>query len=61
MTMVQFMLVTEVPHAIKVFKPNGEETKIGSSDIAGQPRLSFPWGIALVGDTIYAVSNQCTI
>ncbi len=48
-------------HAIKVFKPNGEETKIGSSDIAGQPRLSFPWGIALVGDTIYAVSNQCTI
>ena len=39
---------------IKVFKPNGEETQIGSSD-KGE-KLSLPHGIALIGDTIYVVS-----
>ena len=42
-------------HTIKVFKPNGEETQIGSSDNAGG-QLSGPWGIALIGDTIYVAS-----
>ena len=42
-------------HTIKVFKPNGEETQIGSSDKAGR-QLSHPRGIALIGDTIYVVS-----
>ena len=43
-------------HTIKVFKPNGEETQIGSSDNAGG-QLSHPTGIALIGDTIYVVSR----
>ena len=43
-------------NTIKVFKPNGEETQIGSSDNAGG-QLSHPWGIALIGDTIYVVSR----
>ena len=43
-------------NTIKVFKPNGEETQIGNSDNAGG-QLSRPWGIALIGDTIYVVSN----
>ena len=42
-------------HTIKVFKPNGEETQIGSSDNAGG-NLSRPTGIALIGDTIYVAS-----
>ena len=42
-------------NTIKVFKPNGEETQIGSSDNAGG-QLFRPWGIALIGDTIYVVS-----
>ena len=42
-------------NTIKVFKPNGEETQIGSSDKAGG-QLSNPWGIALIDDTIY-ISN----
>ena len=43
-------------HTIKMFKPNGEETQIGSSDNAGG-QLSNPMGIALIGDTIYVVSR----
>ena len=43
-------------NAIKVFKPNGEETQIGSSDNAGG-QLSNPMGIALIGDTIYVASQ----
>ena len=43
-------------HTIKVFKPNGEETQIGSSNNAGG-QLSNPRGIALIGDTIYVVSH----
>ena len=43
-------------NAINVFKPNGEETQIGSSDNAGG-QLSNPWGTALIGDTIYVVSH----
>ena len=43
-------------HTIKVFKPNGEETQIGSSDNAGG-QLSNPHGIALIGDTIYVASR----
>ena len=42
-------------HTIKVFKPNGEETEICSSD-SGLGQLSDPRGIALIGDTIY-ISN----
>ena len=42
-------------NTIKVFKPNGEETQIGSSDNAGG-KLSRPTGIALIGDTIYVMS-----
>ena len=42
-------------NTIKVFKPNGEETQIGSSDNAGG-QLFRPRGIALIGDTIYVVS-----
>ena len=42
-------------NTIKVFKPNGKETQIGSSDNAGG-QLSLPTGIALIGDTIYVVS-----
>ena len=38
-------------NTIKVFKPNGEETQIGSS----RGQLYFPRGIALIGDTIYVV------
>ena len=41
---------------IKVFKPNGGETQIGSSDNA-KGKLSYPYGIALIGDTIYVVSH----
>ena len=44
-------------NTIKVFKPNGEETIIGSSNNA-EGQLSRPWGIALIGDTIYVVSNS---
>ena len=44
-------------HAIIVYKPNGEETQIGNSDNAGG-QLSCPKGIALIGDTIYVVSNS---
>ena len=43
-------------HAIKLFKPNGEETQIGSSDNDGG-KLSYPRGIALIGDTIYVLSE----
>ena len=43
-------------NTIKVFKPNGEETQIGSFDNGGG-QLSHPWGIALIGDTIYVVSR----
>ena len=46
----------ESAHTIKVFKPNSEESQIGSSNIAGG-QLSTPWGIALIGDTIYVVSR----
>ena len=45
-----------IANTIKVFKPNGEETQIGSSDNAGG-QLSYPTGIALIGDTIYVVSG----
>ena len=47
-------------NTIKVFKPNGEETQIGSSDNAGG-QLSNPRGIALIGDTIYVVSLAMTL
>ena len=48
--------VNDNAHTIKVFKPNGEETQIGSSDNAGG-QLSRPRGIALICDTIYVVSR----
>ncbi len=48
-------------NTIKVFKPNGEETEMGSSKY-DEGDLSSPWGIAINGDTIYvASSNNNTI
>ncbi len=44
-------------HTIKVFKPDGTESQIGSSDNNGG-QFSRPWGITLIDDTIYIVSHS---
>ena len=41
---------------IRVFRPDGTESQIGSSHKNGG-QLSFPWGIALIDDTIYVASH----
>ena len=43
-------------NTIKVFKPDGTESQIGSSDNNGG-QLSYPRGITLIDDTIYVVSH----
>ena len=42
-------------YTIKVFKPDGTESVIGSADNAGG-QLYYPWGIVLIGETVYIVS-----
>ena len=43
-------------NTIRVFRPDGTESQIGSSDNNGG-QLSFPCGIALIDDTIYVASH----
>ena len=43
--------------SIKIFKPDGEEAQLGSSDNIGELAYGV-WGITIIGDTIYAVSNH---
>ncbi len=43
---------------VKVFKPNGEETQIGSSDNTGGQLVYGVWGITIIDDTIFVVNNH---